>query len=462
VGIRGVTSKAALLSIATVGVVAYLFVPVRSKWTPPGPDVKIIQFWHGWTGEYADTLARVVAEFNRQHPRIRVQPLFMPTGAGENMKFFTAVAGEVPPDVIVVDGTQVASWGNMGVLRPLDDFLAEAGITKKDYFEPAWNQCVWDRTTYALSAAVDPNFALIWNKHHFRQAGLDPEKPPATIKELEEYTMKLTQWSDDGQIDRLGFLPTYAPHGSIAVLTWGWAFGGEFYNPETEEFTCTDPRIVEAMDWIIHLQDRFGGQEKILNFEQGFGFGAQTPFNQRDLSMCIAYVPLVQDTVKFAPDLEFGIGPMPKKEGVALGSEWVGGWTMAIPKSKRGNDKEAFELIRWMCASDEGTRFVASTMKLLPAYRNSPFFKEDIHEDPVLVAFHEILKCAERTRPITPANAQYMNELLRALGQSRNKKWPPAEALQRARDRITKEWTRIKTRTDARLRVETRQAGLKP
>jgi len=456
VRIRGVTSKAVLLSIAVVGVVAYLLVPVPSKWTPPGPDVKVIQFWHGWTGEYADTLVRVVAEFNRQHPKIRVQPLFMPTGAGENMKFFTAVAGSVPPDVIVVDGTQVASWGNMGVLNPLDDFLTEAGINQDDYFEPCWNQCVYDGTIYALSAAVDPNFALVWNKHHFRQAGLDPDRPPRTIKELEEYTVKLTKWDEKGEIDQLGFLPTYVPHGSIATLTWGWTFGGEFYNPQTEEFTCDDPRVVEAMEWIIHMQDRFGGMEKVLNFEQGFGFSSQTPFNRRDLSMSIAYIAYVQDIVKFAPDLEFGIGPMPKKEGGDMGSEWIGGWTMAIPKGQRGNEKEAFELIRWMCGSKEGTQFVAKTMKLFPAYRNSPFFEEDIKGDHVLETFYEILQKAKRTRPITPANAQYMNELARALGQSRNKSRTPAEALQVARERITKEWQRIKMRTKAKREKENR------
>ena len=56
---RAISVKYVLLAIAVVAVVVYLFVPIRTRWTPPGPGVKIIQFWHGWTGEYADTLAYV-------------------------------------------------------------------------------------------------------------------------------------------------------------------------------------------------------------------------------------------------------------------------------------------------------------------------------------------------------------------------------------------------------------------
>ena len=33
---------------------------------------------------------------------------------------------------------------------------------------------------------ADPNFAFEWNKRVFRQVGLDPEKPPTTIAELDE------------------------------------------------------------------------------------------------------------------------------------------------------------------------------------------------------------------------------------------------------------------------------------
>ncbi len=448
--------KNVLLAIAVLAVVIYAFYPLESRWKPASPDAVVLQFWHPWTGQYADDLAEVVAEFNRTHPKIHVNALFMPTGAGENMKFFVAVAGGVPPDVIFVDGFQVASWANMGVLRPLDDLMAEAGVSKDDYFEPSWKQSQYNGKTWGIPAAADPNFALVWNKDHFRQAGLDPERPPKTIKELEEYALKLTIRDKKGEIERLGFLPTFLPHASIAVLTWGWAFGGEFYNEKTQEFTCDDPRVVEAMKWVLHMQKQYGGQERVLNFEAGFGFSAQEPFVQRDLAMSIAYIPYAQDILRFAPDLEFGIAPMPVREGVEVGSEWVGGWTMAIPYGERGHEKEAFELIRWMCSDPVGTRYMATTMKLLPACRKSPFFTKDLAggdesrpEIRVMKAFYEILKRAQRVRPVSPVNAFYMTELMRALGRMRNGSKTPEQALKEARENVTEEWIKNKSRLQA-------------
>jgi len=456
-----------LLAIAALAVVIYAFYPLESRWKASSPDVTVLQFWHPWTGQYADDLAEVIAEFNRTHPKIQVNSLFMPTGAGENMKFFVSVAGGVPPDVVFVDGAQVASWANMGVLRPLDDLLAAASVDKAHYFEPSWKQCEYNGRVFAIPAAADPNFALVWNKDHFRQAGLDPERPPRTISELEEYAQKLTVRDKKGEIERLGFLPTFVPHGSIAVLTWGWAFGAEFYNEKTQAFTCDDPRAVEAMKWIMRLQNEYGGQERILNFEAGFGFSAQEPFIQRDLSMSIAYIAYAQDIVRFAPDLDLGIGPMPVKEGVDLGCEWIGGWTMAIPYGERGNEQEAFELIRWMCADPVGTRYMALTMKLLPAYRESPFFTKDLAGDVsnkpdirLMKAFYEILKRAQRVRPVSPVSAYYMTELMRALGRIRNGSKTPEEALREARDRVTDEWHKSQKRAQARhVRAANRAAG---
>jgi multiple sugar transport system substrate-binding protein len=456
-----------LLGIAALAVAVYAFYPLESPWSTPAEGVTVLQFWHPWTGQYAEDLAEVIAEFNRTHPRIQVNALFMPTGAGENMKFFVSVAGGVPPDVVFVDGAQVASWAAMGVLRPLNDLMAETGVSRDDYFEPSWRQCEYNGKAWAIPAAADPNFALVWNKHFFRQAGLDPERPPRTIQELEDYALKLTVFDKKGEIERLGFLPTFVPHGSIAVLTWGWAFGAKFYDERTQQFTCDDPHAIEALKWILHMQKLYGGQERILNFESGFGFSAQEPFIQRDLAMSIAYIAYAQDILRFAPDLEFGIGPMPVKQGVTPGSEWIGGWTMAIPYGTRGHEKQAFELIRWMCADKVGTRYMGKTMKLLPAFRKSPFFEKDIEEgrpdDPevrVLKAFYEILQRAKRVRPVTPVSAYYMSELMRALGRARNGSLTPEQALKEAREKVTEEWLKVKARAQARhVRAGSPSAG---
>jgi ABC-type glycerol-3-phosphate transport system substrate-binding protein len=140
---------------------------------------------------------------------------------------------------------------------------------------------------------------------------------------------------------------------------------------------------------------------------------------------------------------------MPIREGAGQTSEWIGGWTMAIPYGHRGHDDEAFEFMRWLCAGDEGATYMAQTMTLLPAYRKSRFFTEDVPGNKPMEVFYEILNEAEHTRPITPANARYMTELMRALGRVRNGSMSAGEALKDARKETEKEWAKIQTRTKA-------------
>ncbi len=442
--------KNALLAVAVAGMVAYLFVPLRSRWAPVSADVTVIQFWHPWAGEYADALTEVIAEFNATHPKIVARPLFMPTGSGgENMKFFVSVAGGVPPDVIVVDGTQVASWADLGVLQPLDERIEAAGIAADDFWGPCWTQCRYHDRTWALTACADANFALVYNKQLFREAGLDPQKPPRTLEELQTYCDALTKLDDNGRIERMGFMPSYMASATNAILTWGWAFGGDFYDPTTQTFTCDDPKVVAALQWLLDWRDRYGGKTKLRSFQSGFGDAAQHPFYIGKLAMQVMYIADAQNIHKFAPNVEYGLAPLPGPAGGEIGSSWLGGWTIALPYGGRGHEDAAFELVRWMTVDPYGTTVMARRMKLLPAYRKSPFFGE-IAGDPILEAYYEILQNCRHSRPVTPANSYYMDQLLRYTSRAMEGLATPAEGMRLARERTEDYANKLLARTKAR------------
>ncbi len=92
---------------------------------------------------------------------------------------------------------------------------------------------------------------------------------------------------------------------------------------------------------------------------------------------------------------------------------WIGGWSMAVPRGARASD-EAFEFIRWMCTSDEGTMTLGKAMMQMPAYKNSPYFKT-IEDDKEMKVFYEILRNAKHVRTLTPVQGSLMQELKRAV-----------------------------------------------
>ena len=68
---------------------------------------------------------------------------------------------------------------------------------------PIVQQMEVDGKYYALPTAVR-SLALFWNKALFKEAGLDPERPPATLDELVDYAKKLTKRSPNGDLLQAG------------------------------------------------------------------------------------------------------------------------------------------------------------------------------------------------------------------------------------------------------------------
>ncbi len=71
---------------------------------------------------------------------------------------------------------------------------------------------MWGYPQYGIDV-----YGLTWNKDQFKEAGLDPEKPPRTWAEFREYAKKLTRRDAQGNITRVGYAIRHVghPHGVV-------------------------------------------------------------------------------------------------------------------------------------------------------------------------------------------------------------------------------------------------------
>ena len=76
---------------------------------------------------------------------------------------------------------------------------------------------MWGYTQYGIDV-----YGLTWNKDHFKEAGLDPEKPPKTWDEFRDYAKKLTKRDAQGNITRVGYAIRHVgqPHGIVHKHFW--------------------------------------------------------------------------------------------------------------------------------------------------------------------------------------------------------------------------------------------------
>lgn len=381
--------------------------------------------WQTFGGTYKENLEKAVRGFEAAHPGIKVRLVFTPNDTSNSQKFFTAIAAGKAPDVTFVDGPQVAEWAEQGALQPLDAFMAKDGITSDDYFPPCWKQCNYNGHTWAATLCADPNFAFAWNKESFRKAGLDPNKPPATIEELDRISDRLTRRDSSG-LKSMAIIPWNQAGLANSLYTWGWAFGGSFYDEEHRKITANDPKIVRALTWMCSYAKKYD-VTKVSSMQQGFGTLDKDPFCIGQVAMTCYMMGSVKDARTYAPNLDYGLGLVPGPAGGETGSSWLGGWCLALPKGCKHPDL-GWEFIRWMCADPKGTATVGRSMAILPGYRKSPYFTE-VQANSKYAKFIEIMKLCSHQRPVMPAQAYYTGALDRAVSAALYGLKTPKQAL---------------------------------
>lgn len=400
-------------------------------------DVRVLDVWHGWPQEEAAGLRRVVAEFERTHPGIRVRLSYAANNLTSSQKLFLAIAGGVGPDLTFVDGQQLAEWAARGALVDLTDAAAAAGVRGDDFWLPRWQESLFNGRVYAMPLAADPNFALVWNKRLFREAGLDPDKPPTTIAELDAANDKLFKFDAAGRLVQVGLVP-WEWGGDNSFFNWAYAFGGEvFVQPtgtgDVGRVTADDSHNIEAMRWVQRTADRYGGVRSIAQFSANFIGTANNPFYLGRVGMTLMHVEQVRRMKRLAPTIEYGVGFIPQPPGAQRPSCWVGGWSLAVPRG-RAVSADALTFMRWFGDTEEGSRCVAEQMHIMPAYRHCSWY-ETAKADPDLAVYYELLRSARHVRTLMPAQGYLMDLLRRANDQILYGRQDPAVALREVSDK---------------------------
>ena len=130
---------------------------------------------------------------------------------------------------------------------------AFSAVEIESEFFPIVQQMKIDGKYYALPTAVR-SLALFWNKTLFKEAGLDPERPPATLDELVDYAKKLTKRSPNGDLLQAGLtidMGGQDHHWLREVLIR--QFGGAPYSADKKTVTYNTDAGVAATQWYIDL-----------------------------------------------------------------------------------------------------------------------------------------------------------------------------------------------------------------
>jgi multiple sugar transport system substrate-binding protein len=405
---------------------------MRGK-TPHGRTV--LSVWSGWTGKEKDIFDAVVGAFNREQDAYELRNMSI---EADDTKTIRALTAGVPPDLFFVwEPAYVGQLAANGAVQPLDPYLDRSGPKLDEFIPGSIGQGLWEGKHYSLPYLIDA-YAFFWDKDAFREVGLDPERPPRTLKELERYAIKLTKRDKRGNVQRLGFqLPDI-----FHPIVW---FGGKFYDAKTRRITADDPRNVEALTWYAHMMAIQGGAVNIESFTQGFGEYA-SPNNQffvGKVAMMISGQWWPGFIERFAPHMDYGVAPIPYPDQYPeqKGVTYLGGNFCCIPRESK-HPEGAWAFMRWT-QTFHGQELFAKDMHGVPDIKA-------VLNDPVLVtgsrhneAFGVVCKIAGNPKarffPATPVNIMYMAELITAAQLASRGAKTPEQALRDVQQRVQRE-----------------------
>lgn len=347
------------------------------------------------------------------------------SGGGYSDKINASVLSGDLPDVLTVDGPNIAAYASNGIIRPLAPLSDEE---RNKYLDSILQQGTYNNELYALGA-MESSVGLYYNKDIISEAGIEIPEPdnPWTFTEFLDILEKLKQIT----AEKNGYpLDMTFPVGEASIYYYApfiWSNGGDFVSDDglTVDGIFNSAENVSVMKYFKDIVDKkYMSAVPIENlFESGraaFKFDGAWEVN----TIYQSY-----------PDINLGVAPY------VVGDDWngenytpTGSWTFAA-SSDTENIDGATELVKWMSGVESGLMLFEKT-KSLPstyeAYEQISLFTEDENYK----ALYEQLRDYGHPRPKTPAYPQLSSMFQQSLENIALSGKNTEEQLDKATERI--------------------------
>ncbi|TLS39402.1 ABC transporter substrate-binding protein [Pseudalkalibacillus caeni] len=308
----------------------------------------VVDFWTFWGSETRrPIIEKIVKDFNESQDEIFVKHTYLPWGDIWTKNLASIAAGN-PADVIINDINTVSHRAKNEQAMNLTKYIEKEDNFKDSFYPELWNAVTYKDEAYAVPFNTDTRL-LFYNKDAFKEAGLDPDKPPKTWKELEEYAKKLDKKNGD-RYERIGFYPVWGSFGPGS-----WAINGDQGRNwiEDKEVLVNTEGKVEALSWVRSWRERLG-DNTINEFKSQFGNKQANPFISGKVAMYADVATFYTQLRDYGKDVNFGVAPIPAKDEESKHWSMGGGFVAEVPKGA-DHPEEAFEFIKYLTGVEAQT-----------------------------------------------------------------------------------------------------------
>ena len=343
--LKAVIRALAGTAVALVAAIAAAQAPVEVPFYYPvavgGPITKII-----------DGLA---ADFEKENPGIKMKPIYSGSYQESITKALTAVKSGDPPVTSILLSTDMFTLIDEDAIVPFDELIKtpDDQAWLRSFYPGFMENSQTGGKTWGIPFQRS-TIVLYYNKDAFKEAGLDPNRPPANWKEQVEYAQKLTKRDASGKVTQWGIqIPSsgfpYWLFQALAVQA-----GTNLMNSAGTQTYYDRPEVIEGLTYWIDLVNKY----KV--HPEGIVEWGTTPkdFFEKKVAMMwttTGNLTNVRTNAKF----DFGVAMLPA--GKQRGSPTGGGNFYLFKKSTPAQREAAFKFIKWVTTPQRAAQWGIDT-----------------------------------------------------------------------------------------------------
>jgi multiple sugar transport system substrate-binding protein len=367
-----------------------------------GADGKVtVELWHGQADTARKALEKLVAEFNRTHPAIRVD-----AGGGgvlaDSMlqKVTAALAAGSYPDIAYIFGSDLASVARSPRVVDLTDAMHAGPTPWSSYWKPVRDAVSVNGQVRAAPAVLD-SLAVVCNRTLFRRAGVPLPEAGWTWDDFTDTARRLTD-------AHRGVFGTGWPGVGDEDTVWRlwpmiWDLGGEIVAPDGKHIGFADQgvRALEtvaqlARDKSVYVDMKSGSEQMYQVFLSGrMGMVPTGPWQLPDINTA---------------HIDYAVVPLPSYSGQPVTISGPDTWTVFDNGDARS--KAALTFVRWLMQPEQDVRWdiSAGSLPLSQATEERAQWRRHSDATTGLKVFTDALRTA-RVRPVHAAYPQISQAL---------------------------------------------------
>jgi sn-glycerol 3-phosphate transport system substrate-binding protein len=295
------------------------------------------------------------ADFEKENPGVKLRPIYSGSYQESIAKALTAVKSGDPPVTSILLSTDMFTLIDEDAIVPFDDLIktADDKAWLKSFYPAFMENSQTGGKTWGIPFQRS-TVVLFYNKAAFKEAGLDPDRPPQTWTQMREYAQKLTKRDASGNVSQWGVqIPS---SGFPYWLFQGLAIenGVNLMNQAGTEVYYDKPEVVGALQYWLDLVNKY----KV--HPPGIVEWGTTPkdFFERKVAMMwttTGNLTNVKNNAKF----DFGVAMLPASK--QRGSPTGGGNFYIFKKSTPAQREAAFKFIKWVTAPERAAQWGIDT-----------------------------------------------------------------------------------------------------